>query len=156
MTPARKRAASAPDIQVKRVYDAPARTDGHRVLVDRVWPRGVSKAAAALDEWCRELAPSTALRQWFGHDPKRWAGFQRRYRAELRQHQDLLGAIRERARHGRVTLLYGARNEEFNQAVALRNAIVHFVSRPRTPPAISTDASMSTRGRTKKPGGDTR
>ena len=111
------------DIQIKRIYEAPARTDGCRLLVDRVWPRGIRKQDADLDDWLRELAPSTELRKWFGHDPQRWPEFRRRYRAELRQRAPELDALRQRAAHQRVTLLYGARDQQFNQAVVLKEII---------------------------------
>ena len=110
-------------VRVKRIYDAPARCDGRRVLVDRVWPRGIKKDDAALDEWLRELAPSTELRKWFGHDPKRWPQFRTRYRRELRQHAAQLRELRERAAQERVTLLYGAKDSEHNQAVVLAEAL---------------------------------
>lgn len=109
----------APDIRIKRVYDAPARSDGKRVLVDRMWPRGIRKADAALDEWLRDVASSTGLRQWFAHDPERWPEFRKRYRAELRTHKAALAALQKQATQRRVTLLYGARDRQFNQAVVL-------------------------------------
>ena len=111
------------DVHIKRIYDEPARADGSRVLVDRIWPRGITKDDAALDDWVRELAPSTELRKWFGHDPKRWPEFRKRYRAELRQRASQLDALRKRAAHRRVTLLYGARDRQFNQAVVLKEVI---------------------------------
>ena len=107
------------DIQIRRAYDPPHRGDGYRVLVDRVWPRGVSKADLELDEWRKEIAPSTRLRQWFGHDPERWREFQERYFAELEGKQDSVEELVKRARQGRVTLVYGARDPDHNQAVAL-------------------------------------
>ena len=108
------------DIQIRRAYDRPGRGDGYRVLVDRVWPRGVSKQALDLDAWRKEIAPSTRLRQWFGHDPERWKGFQARYFAELERQLDAVQDLLKRAREGRVTLVYGARDPDHNQAVALR------------------------------------
>ena len=112
-------------IQVKRVYSEPNAQDGSRILVDRVWPRGISKDRAHIVEWRKELAPSTALRKWFGHDPKRWEEFQRRYRAELRrpEQQGRLDELITIARRGPVTLLYSARDEEHNQALALRSVL---------------------------------
>ncbi|MGH7289369.1 MAG: DUF488 domain-containing protein [Myxococcota bacterium] len=107
------------DIQTRRAYDPPARGDGYRVLVDRVWPRGVSKDDLDLDEWRKEIAPSTRLRQWFGHDPDRWQGFQKRYFTELGEKQDAVRELVKRARQGRITLVYGARDPDHNQAVAL-------------------------------------
>ena len=108
------------DIQIRRAYEPPQRGDGHRVPVDRIWPRGVSKDDAELDEWRKEIAPSTRLRKWFGHDPERWTGFQERYFAELEQKQDAVRDLVKRARQGRITLVYGARDPDHNQAVALR------------------------------------
>lgn len=115
--------AVAAGVNIKRIYDEPVRTDGYRVLVDRVWPRGIKKRDADLDDWLAELAPSTKLRKWFGHDPTRWVEFYRRYRVELRQHASKLTELRVRAAHQRVTLLYGARNRQFNQAVVLKEVI---------------------------------
>ncbi len=106
-------------VQLKRIYEPPQKSDGYRVLVDRVWPRGMTKDKAALDLWAKDVAPSTDLRKWFGHDPAKWTEFQARYRAELK---DRLPALREliaKAGHGPLTLLYGAKDEEHNQAVVL-------------------------------------
>ncbi|HSN19900.1 MAG TPA: DUF488 domain-containing protein [Usitatibacter sp.] len=111
-------------IKTKRAYEAPARGDGTRVLVDRLWPRGLAKEAAAVDRWMHELAPSTALRKWFGHDPARWDEFRRRYAAELADRKAELGTLRALARSGTVTLLYGARDERHNNAVALRDILL--------------------------------
>jgi uncharacterized protein YeaO (DUF488 family) len=105
-------------LRLKRVYDPPAKADGQRILVDRVWPRGVKKADAALDLWLKEVAPSTALRKWFNHDPEKWPEFQRRYRAELDRNPDQLRPLVDAK--GRVTLLYGARDHEHNNAVVLK------------------------------------
>lgn len=110
-------------IRLKRAYEPAEPGDGVRILVDRLWPRGVSKARAALDEWMKDIAPSTGLRQWFGHDPARWAEFQRRYRAELRGQTDALDRIRALARDGMVTLVYSAHDEQHNDAVVLRNLL---------------------------------
>ncbi|HZO95930.1 MAG TPA: DUF488 family protein [Gaiellaceae bacterium] len=107
------------DVRLKRAYEPPARSDGYRVLVDRLWPRGVSKEEARLDEWARELAPSGGLRRWFGHDPARFDEFRRRYREELAAHEDKLRELRRRARAGTVTLVYAARDAEHNDAVVL-------------------------------------
>lgn len=106
-------------LRVKRVYDPPAPSDGRRILVDRLWPRGLSKQRAAIDEWMKEIAPSAELRRWFGHDPKKWPEFQRRYKQELRAHADLVDKIAKLASRGRVTLVYGARDEAHNDAVVL-------------------------------------
>lgn len=108
-------------IRIKRVYDGVSTADGYRVLVDRLWPRGVSKAAAAVDLWLRAGAPSTGLRRWFDHDPAKWLEFRTRYHAELRTQAESLAPLVERARQGTVTLVYSARDAEHNQAVALRD-----------------------------------
>lgn len=109
-------------ISVQRVYKARRDAKGKRVLVDRLWPRGVRKESLKLDLWLRDVAPSDELRKWFGHDPQRWKEFQRRYRAELKrpERQEQLQELLALARKGPVTLLYGARDEEHNEAVALR------------------------------------
>ncbi len=107
------------DVRIKRAYEAPAASDGYRVLIDRIWPRGVSRARARLDEWAQELAPSTELRRWFDHDPARFDGFRRRYSQELAGQPDKLRELRRRARAGTLTLVYGARDSEHNDAVVL-------------------------------------
>jgi uncharacterized protein YeaO (DUF488 family) len=107
----------APDVRIKRAYDAPEPGDGHRVLIDGLWPRGVKRDALALDDWARDLAPSDELRRWFGHDPERFAVFRERYRAELAPRREQLDALRER--DGPVTIVYGARDREHNNAVVL-------------------------------------
>jgi uncharacterized protein YeaO (DUF488 family) len=109
----------AKDIRVKRVYDPPASGDGYRVLVDRMWPRGISKDEAQLDEWAKELAPSDELRRWFAHDPERFAEFRARYRRELEVHRGRLDDLRRRAGSGPLTVLYAARDTEHNNAVVL-------------------------------------
>jgi uncharacterized protein YeaO (DUF488 family) len=108
------------NIAVKRIYEAPAKSDGARVLVDRLWPRGIKKDDAALDDWVKAVAPSDALRQWFGHEPAKWSEFQRRYDAELKANGEAWQPLLERARKGKLTLLYGARDEAHNNAVALK------------------------------------
>ncbi len=112
-------------VQIKRAYEQPVRTDGERVLVDRLWPRGVRKEALRLDRWAKELAPSPALRKWFGHDPARFRDFARRYHVELRHDpaRSLLADVSRRAARGTGTLVDGARDEEHNGAVVLRDAI---------------------------------
>lgn len=107
-------------ITVKRIYAPAARSDGFRVLVDRLWPRGVAKADARIDLWLQDVAPSALLRKWFDHDAGRWKAFCARYRAELRSKPELIRLLRAQANRGRVTLLYSARDERFNQAAALR------------------------------------
>lgn len=107
------------DVRLKRAYEPAARSDGYRVLIDRLWPRGVSKEQAQLDEWARELAPSSELRRWFGHDPARFDAFRRRYLDELAAQGTKLRELRGRAREGTLTLVYGARDSEHNDAVVL-------------------------------------
>ena len=113
-----------PDIRLKRAYEPPSPEDGTRVLVDRLWPRGVRKAEAAIDCWLKEIAPSSELRRWFGHDPSRWEEFRRRYRAELSARPELLDKLRALAEQGTLTLVYAARDEDHNQAVALRGMLL--------------------------------
>lgn len=107
------------DVRTKRIYDRPETGDGYRVLIDHVWPRGVSRERAKLDEWARELAVSDELRRWFNHIPERFEEFRARYRDELVEHAELLEQLRERARHGPITVLYAARDREHNNAVVL-------------------------------------
>jgi uncharacterized protein YeaO (DUF488 family) len=109
-----------PMIQVKRVYDRPEPMDGTRFLVERLWPRGLKKATLPLDGWLKEAAPSEALRRWFGHDPGKWADFQRRYWSELDRHPAAWWPIVEAAQRGNVTLLYSARDTAHNNAVELK------------------------------------
>lgn len=111
-------------ILVKRIYEPAAKSDGFRVLVDRLWPRGMSKENAKLDLWLPDLGPSTALRQWFNHDPARWEKFLCRYQAELKDKEELVAELKGRAKKGTVTLLYSAKDEEHNQAVALRSYLL--------------------------------
>jgi uncharacterized protein YeaO (DUF488 family) len=118
------RPVTASNVRLKRAYEPPEKTDGARILVDRLWPRGVSKEEAKLDEWIKEIAPSTELRTWFGHDPRRWDEFRERYREELAEHSETLKDLRRRAREGPITLVYSARDEIHNDAVVLRNVIL--------------------------------
>jgi uncharacterized protein YeaO (DUF488 family) len=109
---------------IKRIYEPSHPDDGFRVLVDRLWPRGLSKEKAGVDLWLRDIAPSTPLRKWFGHEEKRWPGFVKKYEEELRQKKDLLEELRRRsAAYGKVTLLYGARDQEHNEAVVLEKVL---------------------------------
>jgi uncharacterized protein YeaO (DUF488 family) len=117
-------APPAARVRLKRAYEPAAPEDGVRVLVDRLWPRGLRKADAAIDRWMKDIAPSTELRQWFGHDPERWAEFRRRYAGELRQHAAAVDALRELARQHPVTLVFSARDAEHNDAVALRELLL--------------------------------
>ena len=114
----------AANVRLKRAYDQAGADDGVRILVDRLWPRGVSKAGAALDHWMKEIAPSTELRKWFGHDPDRWEEFCRRYAEELRHNADLLSQLRVLARQGLVTLVYSAHDEMHNDAIVLRDLLL--------------------------------
>jgi uncharacterized protein YeaO (DUF488 family) len=111
-------------IRVKRIYEEPAKDDGWRVLVDRLWPRGMKKEKAHIDLWMKEVAPSDALRKWFGHEPKKWVDFQRKYRAELSKKKELLSNLKKMEReHGTLTLLFGAKDESHNQAVVLAQVL---------------------------------
>lgn len=114
----------AADAKLKRAYEPAAAGDGKRVLVDRLWPRGVTKADAAIDQWAKDIAPSTALRKWFGHEPERWEEFRHRYAVEVRGHSELLQSLRALARDGPLTVVYSAHDEIHNDAVALREMIL--------------------------------
>ncbi|MEI8194366.1 MAG: DUF488 domain-containing protein [Phycisphaerae bacterium] len=109
--------------QLKRAYDPVAAADGYRVLVERLWPRGVTKEKAAIDLWLKEVAPSTELRQWFGHDPKKWPEFQRRYRAQLQSHHAALQPLLEQAKTGTVTLVYASKDQDHNSAIVLKEYV---------------------------------
>ena len=109
------------DIRTRRAYDAPGRDDGYRVLVDRLWPRGVAKADLKLDDWVKDLAPSEDLRKWFDHDPDKWEEFQRRYKAELDERPGPVDDLLEQMKKGRVTLVFGAKDETHSNAEALRD-----------------------------------
>jgi len=111
-------------IQLKRAYEEPKCADGMRILVDRLWPRGLTKEKAAIDIWLKDIAPSAELRKWFGHDPKKWRGFCSRYRTELKQRGDQLQLIKSKAKGGPVTLIYGARDREHNEAVVLKQLLM--------------------------------
>jgi uncharacterized protein YeaO (DUF488 family) len=112
-------------VQVRRVYDEPERSDGSRVLVDRVWPRGMTKARAALDDWCKDVAPSTELRKWYGHDPARFSDFSRRYRTELKDHPqaEALARLRVLAKDGPLTLLTATKEPEISEAAVLASLL---------------------------------
>jgi uncharacterized protein YeaO (DUF488 family) len=111
------------NIRLKRAYEAPQKSDGTRILVDRLWPRGLSKENAKIDLWLKEIAPTTELRKWFGHDRKKWANFAARYRRELGSHPKQLDVIRNKASKGAVTLIYAARDTEHNEAVILKQVL---------------------------------
>jgi len=110
-------------IKLKRIYDPYAESDGKRVLVDRLWPRGIKKEAAGLDLWLRDIAPSDALRKWFAHDPSRWQEFKKRYRKELEGRKEMIDDLRAEVRRKTVTLLFSAKDTERNNAVALKEII---------------------------------
>ena len=110
-------------IQLKRVYEKPSRKDGMRILVDRLWPRGLTKERAAVKLWLKDAAPSTELRKWFGHDPAKWKQFQARYRKELGAKKDVVQLLKRRSNSHTVTLVYGARDEKHNEAVALKRIL---------------------------------
>lgn len=118
------RKSTADRVRIKRAYEPPTSEDGTRVLIDRLWPRGVMKANAAIDEWMKAIAPSTELRKWFGHSPERWPEFRRRYRSEIRQHPAELQRLRELAQDGPITLVYAAHDDAHNDAVVLRDLLL--------------------------------
>lgn len=112
-------------IHVKRIYEPAAKTDGYRILVDRLWPRGIKKEAAHIDTWLKEVAPSDALRKWFGHEPTKWESFRKKYQIEIKGSAALKELIDLIQKHKTVTLLYAAKDEEHNQALALKKLIGH-------------------------------
>jgi uncharacterized protein YeaO (DUF488 family) len=116
-------------IKLKRAYEEPSAQDGTRILVDRLWPRGLKKQEARINHWFKEIAPSPELRKWFAHDPARWSDFRRRYTAELRRHSEQIEQLRKLARRGTITLVYGARDEEHNDAVVLRDVLENSAQR---------------------------
>ncbi len=115
-----KRSAGKYKIQIKRVYDEPSPDDGTRFLIDRLWPRGIKKSALAGVEWLKDIAPSTPLREWFGHEPAKWKEFQKRYRAELKENSNAWKTILDALKKSNVTLLFGSREREINHAVVLK------------------------------------
>jgi uncharacterized protein YeaO (DUF488 family) len=114
----------AANVKLKRAYERPSAGDGTRILIDRLWPRGVKKADAAIDHWAKDIAPSTALRKWFGHDPVLWQEFRSRYAVEVHEHREQMDKLRAVARRGPVTLVYSAHDEVHNDAVALRDFLL--------------------------------
>ena len=118
-------------IQLKRAYDKPQKSDGFRVLIDRIWPRGIRKEDLKLDQWLRTLAPSTELRQWFGHDPEKWDEFRKRYFRELDTHSEEIELLREKMRAGPLTIVFGSREERFNNATALKEYLEKRPARTR-------------------------
>ena len=115
---------TAGNVKLKRAYERPAARDGTRILIDRLWPRGVKKADAAIDQWAKDIAPSTALRKWFGHDPARWQEFRSRYAVEIDEHPEELDRLRALAKQGPITLVFSAHDEVHNDAVALRDFLL--------------------------------
>ena len=107
-------------IKIKRVYEKPDKEDGKRILVDRLWPRGLTKEKASVDLWLKDIAPSTELRKWFGHDPDKWAAFRKRYHKELKENKEQVSLLKEQMKKGIVTLVYGAKDEEHNEALVLK------------------------------------
>jgi uncharacterized protein YeaO (DUF488 family) len=107
-------------IRLKRAYEEPAKADGERILVERLWPRGLTKARAKIDLWLKDVAPSPELRKWYGHDPARWKEFRQRYLSELKKQDDLIKLLKQKAKEGTVTLIYAARDEEHNSALVLK------------------------------------
>ena len=112
-------------INLKRVYENPTPADGTRILVDRLWPRGLTKEKAGIDVWLKKIAPSTALRKWFGHDPAKWAEFQKRYREELEKNPAQVSLLKEQAKKGAITLVFGAKDEAHNEALVLQELLRH-------------------------------
>jgi uncharacterized protein YeaO (DUF488 family) len=112
-------------IKLKRVYETPAKEDGTRILVDRLWPRGLTKEKAKVDLWLKEIAPSTELRKWFAHDPAKWAEFQTRYKSELKNNPEQVALLKKEVAKGPATILYGARDEEHNEAIVLLKLVKH-------------------------------
>jgi len=112
------------NVKLKRAYEPPSRSDGTRVLIDRLWPRGMKKTEVKIDEWMKDIAPSTELRKWFAHEPARWPEFRRRYEAEVLEHPEQILRLRMLARKGALTLVFSAHDEEHNDAVVLRELIL--------------------------------
>jgi uncharacterized protein YeaO (DUF488 family) len=111
------------NIKLKRVYEKPDKDDGFRILVDRLWPRGLTKEKASVDLWLKEIAPSTELRKWFGHDPAKWKKFRARYESEIRHNSEVFTVLKQKTREDAVTLLYGARDQEHNEALVLKQLL---------------------------------
>lgn len=107
-------------MNIKRVYDKPEKEDGRRILVDRVWPRGLTKDKASVDLWLKDIAPSTELRKWFDHDPAKWQEFRKRYKQELKENNEQVSVLKEELKKGKITLVYGAKDEKHNQALVIQ------------------------------------
>jgi len=112
-------------IKLKRVYEKPSKGDGFRILVERLWPRGLTKERASVDLWLKDVAPTTELRKWFGHDPAKWEEFCKRYRVDLEQNKDAVNLLKQKSKVGTITLVYAARDEKHNSAVALKEILKH-------------------------------
>ncbi|MCF7982532.1 MAG: DUF488 domain-containing protein [Pseudomonadales bacterium] len=112
-------------IKIKRAYEKPDKEDGIRILVDRLWPRGLTKEKANIDIWLKDIAPSTELRKWFGHDPKKWNEFKKRYQSELKEHEESVSILKAQLKKGTVTLVYAAKDEEHNEALYLKDLFNH-------------------------------
>jgi uncharacterized protein YeaO (DUF488 family) len=110
-------------MKIKRVYEKPEKSDGIRILVDRLWPRGLTKEKAGIDLWLKDIAPSTELRKWFGHNPEKWKEFRKRYSAELKKNEEQLSLLKDQVKKGSVTLVYGAKDEEHNEALVLKELL---------------------------------
>jgi uncharacterized protein YeaO (DUF488 family) len=108
------------DVTLKRVYEKPSVSDGKRILVDRLWPRGLTKEKAKVDVWLKEIAPSTELRKWFNHEPSKWLEFKKRYRVEMHNNTEILSSLKDYLESGKVTIVYGAKDEEHNEAVVIK------------------------------------
>ncbi len=121
----RKEYSKMPNIELKRIYEEPKKSDGFRILVDKLWPRGVKKNDANIDLWLKEIAPSDSLRKWFNHEDQKWVEFQKRYAKELEDKHELIDSIKEKAKQQKVTLLFASKETEHNNAVALLNMILH-------------------------------
>jgi len=111
------------EVKIKRIYEKPDKEDGKRILVDRLWPRGLTKEKASVDIWLKEIAPSTELRKWFGHDPDKWKEFQKRYKQELKKNHQQVLILKEQVKTGIATLVYGAKDEEHNEALVLKELL---------------------------------
>lgn len=120
-----------PDVKLKRAYDTAVRSDGRRILVDRIWPRGVARETLRIKDWIKDVAPSTELRKWFGHAPARWPEFKRRYFRELDRHADVLAPLVEQSSAGTVTLVFAAKDADHNNAVALKEYLERHAPRPK-------------------------
>ena len=112
-------------LKIKRVYETPTKEDGERILVDRLWPRGLTKEKAGIDIWLKEISPTTELRKWFGHDPAKWKEFQKRYCKELVENKKAVGTLKDHIKNGTVSLVYGAKDEEHNEALVLKEWLEH-------------------------------